>query len=92
MNKRDQADHIWQHLFIERSGISEACRGVLTTLSRLGLDANEKSLDPYRKFFAQQKPSAYIDRVMELSNVSSITMTNAVFDDNDRDDTLEEVA
>ena len=38
MSKREQADHIWRHLFVERSPISEACRGVLTTLQKLGLD------------------------------------------------------
>src|SRR5205823_3870169 len=65
--------------------MSEACRGVLTTLSKLGLDPNETSLDRYRTYFAQQDPSDYIDRVMELSNVSSITMTNPVFDDNERE-------
>ena len=84
MTKAQQADHIWKHLFVERTPISEACRGVLTTLQKLGLDSNEKSVEPFRKFFAQQNPSKYIDRVMEISNVKSITMTNAVFDDNER--------
>jgi len=84
MTKQQQADHIWKHLFVERTPISEACRGVLTTLQRLGLDPNEKSLDAYRPFFAKQDPSQYIDRVMQLANVSSITMTNPVFDDNER--------
>jgi hypothetical protein len=84
MTKRQQADHIWKYLFIENSPISEACRGVLTCLQKLGLDPNEKSLDAYRPFFAKQDPSKYIDRVMELANVSSITMTNPVFDDNER--------
>jgi hypothetical protein len=83
-SKQQQADHIWKHLFVERTPISEACRGVLTTLQKLGLDPNERSLDVYRRFFAAQKPSNYIDRVMELANVSSITMTNEVFDDNER--------
>lgn len=84
MTRQEQADHIWNHLFIERSPISEACRGVLTTLQRLGLDPNEKKLEPYRRFFRQQDPSGYIDRVMELANVKSIVMTNPVFDDNER--------
>lgn len=84
MTKQQQADHIWKHLFVERTPISEACRGVLTTLKLLGLDPNEKSLDAYRPFFAKQDPSKYIDRVMEIANVSSITMTNPVFDDNER--------
>ncbi|MGD1277710.1 MAG: glucuronate isomerase [Tepidisphaeraceae bacterium] len=84
LSKQQQADHIWKHLFVERTPISEACRGVLTVLHRLGLDPNEKSLDAYRGFFAKQDPGKYIDRVMELANVSSITMTNPVFDDNER--------
>jgi hypothetical protein len=84
MSKQQQADHIWKHLFVENSPISEACRGVLTCLQKLGLDPNEKSLDAYRGFFAKQDPSKYIDKVMELANVSSITMTNPVFDDNER--------
>jgi hypothetical protein len=84
MTKRQQADHIWKNLFVDRTPISEACRGVLTTIQRLGLDPNEKSLDAYRPFFAKQDPSQFIDRVMEISNVSSITMTNPVFDDNER--------
>ena len=85
MSKREQADHIWKHLFVERSPISEACRGVLTTLQKLGLDVSDRSLNSARKWFAQQGPSKYIDRVMELANVESITMTNPVFDDNERD-------
>ena len=84
MSKTQQADHIWKNLFVERTPIGEACRGVLTTLQLLGLDPNEKSLDAYRPFFAKQDPSKYIDRVMEIANVSSITMTNPVFDDNER--------
>src|SRR5665213_3132614 len=91
-SKQEQADHIWRNLFVERTPISEACRGILTTLQKLGLDPNEKSLAPYRKYFSQQDPSAYIDRVMELSNVKSITMTNPVFDDNERSRWLKDPA
>jgi hypothetical protein len=84
LTKPQQADHIWKNLFVERTPISEACRGVLTTLQLLGLDPNEKSLDAYRPFFAKQDPGKFIDRVMELSNVSSIAMTNPVFVENER--------
>src|SRR2546423_2400914 len=84
MSKSAQADHIWKHLFIERSPISEACRGVLTTLQKLGLDVSDKSLGPARKWFAQQDSSQYVDKVMEIANVDSITMTNPVFDDLER--------
>ena len=33
MSRSEQADHIWKHLFVERTPVSEACRGVLTTLA-----------------------------------------------------------
>lgn len=85
MSKEDQADHIWQHLFVERSPVSEACRGVLTTLTRLGLNPADKDLAGYRRWFAEQDPDKHIDRVMEVSGVSRITMTNDVFDDNERE-------
>ncbi|HYO25192.1 MAG TPA: hypothetical protein VEQ85_09590 [Lacipirellulaceae bacterium] len=84
MSKRQQADHIWKQLFLERSPVSEACRGVLTTLDRLGLDASSRDLESHRRWFAEQDPDRHIDRVMELAGVSRITMTNAVFDDNER--------
>jgi len=86
MSKTQQADHIWKHLFVDRSPISEACRGVLTCMAKLGLDIGPgKDLSQPRKWFAEQDPDDYIDRVMQLSNVQSITMTNPVFDDNERE-------
>ncbi len=84
LTKREQADHIWKHLFIERSPVSEACRGVLTTLQKLGLDPSDRDLNKWRKHFDQQDPSRQIDKCMEIANVTSLTMTNPVFDDNER--------
>lgn len=84
MSKTEQADHIWKHLFVENTPVSEACRGVMTTLAKLGLDPNEKTLAPYRQWFSEQTPDGYIDLVMQTANVDSITMTNPVFDDAER--------
>lgn len=84
MSKSEQADLIWQKLFREATPLSEACRGVLTTLKCLGLDPNEPTLDGYRKWFAAQDPSDHIDRVMQAAGVDRITMTNDVFDPNER--------
>ena len=84
MTKTQQADHIWKHLFIERSPISEACRGVLTSLQKLGLDTSQARSAADPQMVREQDPDEYIDKVMELSNVTSITMTNPVFDDNER--------
>lgn len=80
-----QADAIWRALFVERTPISEACRGVVTTLTRLGLDPAEPTLDGYRSWFAQQEPSSLTDRVMELAGVERIVMTNEVFDEREAD-------
>jgi hypothetical protein len=92
MSTREQADYIWKHLFRNRTPLSEACRGVITALNRLGLDPNSESLDSIRSYFAEQNPNDYIGRVMELANVERITMTNAVFDDNERNRWLQNPA
>lgn len=84
MDKTSRADHIFKTLFVERSPVSEACRGVLSVIQRLGLDPADRDLNRWRKWFAAQDPSRQIDRVMELSHITSITMTNPVFDDNER--------
>jgi len=47
LSKPRQAELIWDYLFIQHSPISEACRGVLTTLHSLGLDVKKRDLPPY---------------------------------------------
>ena len=80
----ERADHVWRHLFVERSPVSEACRGVVTTLARLGLDPAEKDLARYRAWFAAQDPQTWPGRVLDLAGVESAAMTNNVFDDVER--------
>jgi len=80
MDQRHQADFIWRTLFVERAPLSEACRGVVTVLRRLGLDASAKSLDGYRDFFRSQTPAGYTDRVLKLANVHTVVMTNDPLD------------
>jgi hypothetical protein len=82
--KTGQANLIWQKLFIENSPISEAGRGVLTTLNALGFDVNRRDLPALRKIFAQWKPEDFITRCMELAGVSCIHMTNSPFDPAER--------
>jgi hypothetical protein len=67
-------------LFVRRSPLSEACRGVLTVMHRLGLDTNVKSLKEARAYFARQKARTYVDRVLELSNIKRLYMTNDPLD------------
>lgn len=80
-----QAEFVWQTLFVERAPISEACRGVLTVLDRLGLDAASRDLNHHRAFFRDQKPPEYLDKVLRLANVRTVVMTNDVFDRTERD-------
>jgi hypothetical protein len=84
LSKTQQADAIWNALFIEHSPVSEACRGVLTTLHALGLEVKKRDLKSLRKWFAAQKPYRYVTRCMELANVKRICMTNSPFDDLER--------
>jgi hypothetical protein len=84
MSKTQQADLIWDQLFIQHSPISEACRGVLTTLQALGLDVKKRDLPALRKWFAGQEVDGYITRCMELAGLKKIYMTNSPFDDLER--------
>ena len=84
MSKQQQADAIWDALFLKHSPISEACRGVLTTLNRLGLDVKKRDLPALRKWFAKWNVSDYTTHVMDLAGVSRICMTNSPFDDIER--------
>jgi hypothetical protein len=81
--KSAQAELVWKTLFLDRSPISEACRGVLTTLEKLGLDVSKRDLQEYRRFFAAQKVQDYVDRVFELAGVKTVVMTNDPFDDSE---------
>ena len=79
-SKEQQANLIWDALFVRHSPLSEACRGVITTLNALGIDPKQTDLDLIRKWFAQQKPEAHVERVLDIANIASICMTNSPFD------------
>ncbi|TDH74250.1 hypothetical protein CCR75_001439 [Bremia lactucae] len=80
--KEQQAVIIWQHLFIDRSPVSEACRGVLTTLHLLGLDhlVAKRDIAAIQNWFKQQDPEEYVDTVFRLSGLKYAVMTNIPFE------------
>lgn len=80
LSKADQATLIWDHLFLKHSPVSESCRGVITTLNRLGLDVKKRDLPAIRRWFQDWKIEDYTSRCMELACVKSICMTNSPFD------------
>ncbi len=84
MTKKEQADLIWKTLFLENSPYSEACRGVLTVLNKLGLDPSSRDLDSYRSYFAGKTTEEYIDIVFEKAGIRQVVMTNDPFDDQER--------
>ena len=79
-----QADLIWDELFLRHSPLSEACRGVLTTLHLLGVDAKKRDLPALRRWFAKQNLEKHIARCLGLAGVGKICMTNSPFDDLER--------
>lgn len=80
MPKQKQAELIWEEIFVKNSPISEAARGVVTVLHKLGIDATGKDLNKKRKYFAETSTSDYIDKVFEVANIKYAIMTNDPFD------------
>ncbi len=80
LTKPQQAELIWRALFLEHAPISEAARGVITTLNRLGLDVRKNDLPKIRKWFNAWHPKDFVDHCLDLANVSTVCMTNSPFD------------
>ena len=83
-SKREQAEVIWNALFIEHSPISEACRGVLTTLNALGLDVKKRDLPALRQHYSRWTLEGFVDEAIRLGNVRKVCMTNSPFDEAER--------
>jgi len=79
MTKTAQADLVWEHVFLRHGALSEAARGVITTLNKLGLDTGGRDLSGARKWFAQQKTDDYLLKVFELAGLDYAVMTNDPF-------------
>ena len=77
-SKRAQADAMWQALFVENTPVSESTRGVIAVLSALGLPVDD--LDAAREYFAGRDLGEHISKVLELSGVSEVVMTNDPLD------------
>lgn len=81
MPTAEQADVIWRQLFAGSSSpISEAQLGVVTVMSRLGLNPRADDLSEFRAFYAAKTPEAYTDMVFEKAGVARVYMTNDPLD------------
>jgi len=81
MPKARQAEFIWEELFVKRSPVSEATRGVLTTLSEYGLDPRRDGLRGARKFFKSLTPEKHVDLAFAKARLAGVVMTNDPFND-----------
>lgn len=78
--KTRQAELVWDTLFLKNSPVSEAARGVLTILAKLGLDVASRDLEAFRAFFKAMDRRDYIAKALEISGVRQVVMTNDPFD------------
>jgi len=79
LSKQQQADLVWDHVFLRHGALSEAARGVITTLSKLGLDVASRDLKPIRKWFSEQTIEQYMEKVFEIAALDYAIMTNDPF-------------
>ena len=84
LTKREQADLIWDTLFVKNTPLSEATGGVVTAMKRLGLDPSQPNLEEARRYFASLDLDRHVEHVLELANVSELVMTNDVFNAQER--------
>jgi hypothetical protein len=81
LSKTDQADLVWQTLFVENSPASEAARGIISVLDAFGLDTRAENLSEARAFFSSRRLSEHIDHVFDIARVSGVVMTNDPLDE-----------
>jgi hypothetical protein len=80
LSKREQADAIWQVLFVENTPISEATRGIIAVLKAFDLPTESTTLVEARSFFQAQEIDLHVRKVLETAGVSTVVMTNDPLD------------
>jgi hypothetical protein len=76
LSKRQQADAIWQALFVENTPLSEATRGVAAVLKAFDLPPDGPGLNQARSFFKAQSIDTHIPRVFAMAGMKTAVMTN----------------
>ena len=80
LSKSARADLVWRTLFVEQTPLSEATRGVVSTLHMLGLNPASACLAPLREFFRGLSLADHVSQVFRLSGISRVVMTNDPLD------------
>ena len=84
MDKKEQAEFVWNTLFVHNTPVSEPARSIITIFNKLGLDINIKDLNYYREFYASVNLSSYIERIFDITGIRYVVMTNDPLDDEER--------
>jgi hypothetical protein len=80
LNKQQQADAIWQALFVENTPVSEATRGVVAVLNAFGLPTDNSGLAAARHFFKSRAIAEHVEEVLKMAGISTVVMTNDPLD------------
>lgn len=82
-SKEQQADEVWQALFVERSPITESGRGVIRILDSYGLPTDAANLKDIRAWFQAKTLEEKVSLAFEKANISAAYMTNDPLDPNE---------
>jgi len=85
LSKPQQADLIWDTLFVKNTPLSEAAAGVVSVMTRLGLDPCQPDLKQAREYFASLDVEQHVQHVLSLAGVSDLVMTNDPFNTQERE-------
>jgi hypothetical protein len=80
LEKQEQANIIWDALFVKRSPLSEACQGVITTLKELGLNESleRRDLNIVRKWCKSFTKEEYTEMVNLRKKISNLTFQTLI--------------
>lgn len=78
----EQAERVWQGLFVKATPFSEPCRGVLTTLCALGLreEVAARDLQAIRKWYAGQDADMFNEKMMRLARLRYVVTSDDPFE------------
>lgn len=79
--KNEQADRVWQGLFVKASPISEQCRSVLSTLCALGLgeQVGARDLEAIRSWYSGQDAEMFNEKMMRLARLRYVVTSHDPF-------------
>jgi hypothetical protein len=79
-SRREQADWVWERLFLGRSPLSEAALGVVAVAQAFGVDLARQGIEGLRAALPTEPSAAYAEQVLDMAGVAAVVMTNDPLD------------